>query len=166
MSHRSVVQLLKDSAVSLSDNIQFGYGLRSDFNQAAKGKENTFVWFLPLTGAPAFTTNDNTQGFQKTWNCIGFFFRHNTESGDQPTEYKPILDDMDTLVDQFIHRLNDWSMKDTDNVGPITMRNFQQTPYIKADADILTGWWLSFQLTTPDDFIYCTPDNIEIYGNN
>lgn len=166
MSHRSVVQLIKDSAVSLSDNIYFGYGLRSDFNQLSKDKENTFVWLLPLTGTPQFTTNGNTEGFQKTWNCTVFFFRFNHQSGDSPVEYKPILDAMDELADKFIHRLNDWSLKSTDTVGDVVLRNFQQTPYIKADADILTGWFVTFQMTTPDDFEYCTPENIELYGTN
>jgi hypothetical protein len=166
MSHRSVVQLIKDSVVSLSDNIQFGYGLNSEFNQAAKDRQNTFVWLLPLTGTPIFATNGNTEGFQKTWNCVIFFFRMSASGADQSDEYRLVMNDMDILVDQFIHRLNDWSMKDTDNVGAITLRNFQQLPFIKDKADYLTGWSLTFQITTPDDFVYCTPDNIAIYGNN
>lgn len=82
------------------------------------------------------------------------------------TEYKPILDDMDDLLDRFVNRLNDYYLKTSDTVGAITLRGFQQTPFLKGDADILSGWFLSFQLQTSDDFTYCTPDNIALYANS
>jgi hypothetical protein len=163
MSHRSVVQLINDVAVSLSDGIQFGYGLRSEFNQSEK-KGETFVWMLPLTANPTYT-NNGVENYQKTWNCIVFFFQPDTTDSQSLDGYKPILDDMDNLADRFINRLNDWSFKSTDVVGAVTLQNFQQTPYIKSDADILTGWFVSFQMVTSDDFEYCTPENVLLYGN-
>lgn len=164
MSHKSVVQLIHDSAVSLSDDIQFGYGRRSDFNLTDKKRE-VFFWLQPLTSTPSFTTNNNTEGFQKTWNCILLVLAKDQTDSDEK-QFKPIMDRTDELLDKFIHRLNDWSMKATDTVGAVTLRNFQQNPIIKGDADIFTGWVLSFQITTSDDFEYCTPENVVLYGTN
>lgn len=163
MSHRSVVQLINDVAVSLSDGIQFGYGLRSEFNQTEK-KGETFVWMLPLTASPTYT-NNSVENYQKTWNCIVLFFNQDKTDSQSLDGYKPILDDMDNLVDRFINRLNDYSFNSSDVVGAVTLQNFQQTPYIKSDADVLTGWFISFQMVTSDDFEYCTPENVTLYGN-
>lgn len=164
MSHRSVVQLIKDVAVSLSDDIQFGYGRKSDFNLTQK-KRDTFIWMITLTATPTFTNNNNTENYQKTWNVVLYFFRPD-QSGSTEIEFKPILDDLDILADRFVQRLNDWSMTSADVVGAVTLRNFQQTPYIKDTAEIYTGWFLSFQMVTSDDFDYCKPENVAIYDNN
>lgn len=168
MSHRSVVQLIKDTAVSLADNIQFGYGRRSDFNIRQQDPElitsAPWIWLLPLTANPTYTNNNSTENYQKTWNCVVIFL-HMDKSDSNEKEFKLIMDDTDDLADKFINRLNDWAYKTSDTVGPVTLRNFQQNPIIKGDADIFTGWMISFQLVVSDDFTYCTPENIDLYAN-
>lgn len=163
MSHRSVVQLIHDTVSSLSDGIQFGYGQRTDFNQILS-KPDLWAWLLPLTANPQFTVND-VEMYQKRWNCIILFCRI-VQSGDTEIEQKPVLDDLDELVDKFIHRLNEFYLSQIDTVGPVTLSNFQQTPFFKKDADIFTGWFVTFQMVTPDDFDYCTPENVELYNGN
>jgi hypothetical protein len=164
MSHRSAVSLIEDVSKSLSDAVQFGYGRRSDFDLTKK-EQNEIIWLLPLTASPGFTTNNNTEGYQKTWNCIIVFLALDKSDSDH-TEYKVLLDATDDLVDRFIIRLNDWSMNSTDVVGAVTLRNFQQINQIKTDADIFTGWFLSFQMVVSDDFNYCTPENVSLYENS
>jgi hypothetical protein len=163
MSHRSTVSLIEAVAKSLSDSVQFGYGRRSDFNQT--DKRNEIIWLLPLTASPGYTVNDNTENYQKTWNCIMVFLALDKTDSNH-NEYSEILNRTDDLVDKFINRLNDWSMNSTDVVGAVTLRNFQQTNQIKTDADIFTGWFLSFQMVVSDDFQYCTPENVVLYGNS
>jgi hypothetical protein len=163
MSHRSVVQLIKDTAVSIADNIQFGYGRRSDFN-LQQNPSQPWIWLLPLTANPTYTNNNNTENYQKTWNCIVLFAAFDESAGTEK-ETKVILDTTDELADIFINRLNDWSNKTSDTVGAVTLRNFQQNPFIKSDADVFTGWFISFQLVVSDDFDYCTPDNEVLYAN-
>lgn len=161
MSHRSVVSLFSDVAKSLADNIQFGYGRRSDFN-LIENKRTPYVWCLPLTATPSFT---DTPNYQKTWNCALVFFEQD-QTDSKESQYKLILDDMDELLDKFVQRLNDWNQTSQDVVGQVTLQAFSQTPFVKTDAGIYTGWILQFQMITPDDFIYCTPDNIDIYAGN
>lgn len=164
MSHRSVVALIKDTAESLADNIQFGYGRRSDFNLITN-PSFPYIWLLPLTANPTYAIND-TQNYMKTWNCIVLFLAEDRTDSDE-TEYKPVLDDMDDLVDKFVNRLNDFYLKSSDTVGAITLRNFSQTPFLKSDADILSGWFISFQMVVSDDFSYCLdPDNVRLYAGN
>lgn len=82
-------------------------------------------------------------------------------------ETNTVLDRTDFLVDEFINRLNDWSMKlSQDTVGAVTITNISQNPMYKENSNIESGWDVRFQLTTPDDFEYCTPDNIAIYANS
>jgi hypothetical protein len=163
VSHKSVIQLIEDTANSLGDNIQFGYGRRSDFNLQNSPFE-PWVWLLPLTANPIYTNNNNTENYQKQWNVIILFARMD-QTGSTEKESKQIMDVTDELADKFINRLNDWSYKKSDVVGAITIRNFSQTPFIKSDADIFTGWFVSFQMIVSDDFLYCTPENVVLYGN-
>ena len=163
MSHRSVVQLIKDTATSLGDNIQFGYGQRSDF-KLIQNKDQPFVWLLPLSSNPIYTNNGGTENYMKQWNCSVLFLDVDRPDSIQ-TEYKPVLDNMDELLDKFINRLNDWYLHSSDTVGPTIIRNFSQVPLVKEDAEVMTGWFLTFQLVVSDNFNYCTPDNVALYDN-
>ncbi len=163
MSHQSVRLLLQDVAKSLADNIQFAAGRHSEFNMK-QSVSYPWIWLLPITANPTFAVND-VEHYQKTWNIALLFFDKDAfDATEGPSN--DILDQQDETVDKFIHRLNDWSMKLQDTVGEITLRGFSQQPFYKDDAGIHTGWLLTFQMVTPDDFEYCTPDNIEIYAAN
>jgi len=164
MSHRSVVQLINDVAVSIADNIQFGYGRRSDFN-LQQNPSQPWIWLLPLTASPTYTNNNSTENYQKTWNCIVLFAQLDKTDSDEKG-FKPILDCTDDLVDTFINKLNDWYLNQADEVGAVTLQNFSQNPFIKTDADVFTGWFVSFQMVVPDDFDYCNPDSVQLYAND
>lgn len=161
MSHQSVRLLLQDVAKSLADNIQFDAGRHSEFNM----KQNIsypWIWLLPITAQPRFAVND-VEHYEKTWNiALLFFDKDEFDATEGPSN--AILDQQDETVDAFIQRLNDWSMKLEDTVGAVTLRGFNQQPFYKDDAGIHTGWLLTFQMIVPDDFEYCTPDNIAIYA--
>jgi len=75
-------------------------------------------------------------------------------------------DIVDLQVNAFFQRLDDWSQTSQDDVGDISISNIRQEPFYKEQAGVYSGWEASFQLTTPDDYIYCTPDNIAIYAGN
>lgn len=163
MSHQSVRLLLQDVAKSLADNIQFDSGRHSEFNM----KQNIsypWIWLLPITAQPQFAVNE-VEHFQKVWNIALLFFDKDTfDSTNGPSN--EILDKQDETVDAFIHRLNDWYWKQSDTVGAVTLRGFNQQPFYKDDAGIHTGWLLTFQIVVPDSFEYCTPDNIALYASD
>jgi hypothetical protein len=138
--------------------------MRTEFNQR-RDKGDLFIWLLPLTASPQFTNNNSTENYQKAWNC-SVVFLHKDTTDSVETEYADIWDVTDNLADKFVNRLNDWSMKATDTVGAVTLQGFQQTPFLKDDADIYSGWVLTFQMVVSDDFEYCTPENISLYADS
>lgn len=156
MSHQSVVRLIEHTAKSIGQNIQFGYGRRSDFN-IIPDKSDHWIWLLPLTANPRYALND-VEMYQKQWNCIIIFLKHDPTDSTE-VQYKPILDTLDKTVDTFIHRLNDWYLKQSDEVGAVTLSGFQQSPIFKQDAGSHTGWFVSFQMVTDDSFDYCLDEN-------
>lgn len=160
MSHQSLRLLIRDAAQSVGDNIQFGYGRRSDYN-LINLKSFPFVWLLPLTSSASFV-NNNSDIYQKTWNVVLIFIDLD-KSDSKETQFDDILDRMDTLVDQVVNRINDWYLHSSDVVGTLTMRNITQNPIIKEDSSINTGWIVTFQVTLSQDFDYCKPENIALY---
>lgn len=148
MSHKGTRLLIEDVSKSLGDNIKFTYARTEDFN-VMRDKVYPFITLEPLIATSSFTVN-NVSNFMKVFNATLTFYQLDKESsiGD---DYKKILDDMDNLVDQFITKLNFFSNNDE-----IIIQNINQQPFIKATADILTGWILTFQIVTPDKWNYCS----------
>jgi len=153
MSHKGVRTLIEDVSKSLGDDIQFTYARPSDFNNL-RDKRYPFIALDPLFSVPAFTVN-NAANYVKRWSVAMAFYQIDDESSDQ-TQYAKILDEMDTFVDKFINKLNLWTLEkpDLDEIE-IVITGISQQPFIKATADILTGYTLSFTLETPDTFNYC-----------
>jgi hypothetical protein len=147
MSHKGIRLLIEKTAKSLGDDIQFTYARTSDFN-ILRDKRYPFISLDPLTAAPTYAVDD-VQNYVKTWNVNMAFYELDNEGSTQE-QYSLLLDASDTLVDNFINKLN------RDN--SIVITNINQTPFIKATADILTGYLLTFQVQALDNFNYCLDD--------
>jgi hypothetical protein len=161
MSHHSVKTLLLDVAKNLADNMQVGYGRRSEFNMIAN-KRYPYIWLLPLSASGMTRTNPTRT---KTWNvAIVFLNQDNADANEKQSEL--ILDQMDEFVDRYVRDLDEWYQRSSDIIGAITLQNDSQQPFYKDEADIHTGWLLTFQMVVSDDFEYCTPENIDLYAGN
>ena len=146
MSHKGIRTLIEKTALKLQDDVQFSYGVDTDFNQARK-KGNLLINVSPLTASPQYAVN-GVQNYMKSWNVEMVFFKiDNTSKLDYPT----ILDDVDTFVDTFINQLNFFLHKSDQFI----LSGFNQSPFVKATADCLTGWLLTFTIFANDDFDYC-----------
>lgn len=150
MSHKSVRLLIESTAKSLADDIQFTYARTSDFNMM-RDKKYPFITLDPLNATPQFTDNGVT--FIKAWSCNMAFYQLDKEGSTQD-EYALILDEMSLYVDKFINKLNLYSSQ----ADTILIQTVTQTAFIKATADILTGYIISFSLLAQDDFDYCADD--------
>lgn len=164
MSHKAVRLLLQDVARSLGNKVQFGYGRLSDFN-AIKDKKYPYVWADPLEIAPSFT--EDRYNYTKIFDVSVNFMTMERE-GEAATEkdYPLNMDDMSDLADQFINKLNADSPGAEDNTISLATQKLLITgmnlsPYIKRFSDVVTGYNLSFKLTVPDTFDYCS-----LYGND
>lgn len=161
MSHQSVRFLLRDVSNSLADNIEFKGGRETEFNVliANKANKTQYRWLLPLT---ATRPPLNNQTRTKNWS-VALLFLQQDDFDANAEETNLIHDATDVAVDKYIQRLDDWSMTQQDTIGDVSIENVNQTPFYKDQAGVYSGWLLRFNLIVPDDFIYCTPDNIAIY---
>ena len=148
MSHKSIRQLLQDTATGLQDDIHYSYGKTTDFNQEQKDKF-LMVNTSPLTASAGYR-NNNATNYMKQWGVEIAFYKFDT-ADSTGEEYAVILDQTDALVDKFVNNLNFYSLKS----DSIIIQSVNQTPFIKATTDILTGHILTFQLLVNDDFDYC-----------
>jgi hypothetical protein len=146
VSHKAIRTLLEETALSLADDIQFSYGTETDFNQSEK-KGSILINVAPLVSIPSYTVN-GVFNYQKQWNVEMVFYK---VDNSQEIEYTQILDELDELVDRFTNNLNSFQEKS----DQIVIQAMNQTPFIKATAEILSGWLLTFQILAMDDFSYC-----------
>jgi hypothetical protein len=147
VSHKGIRLLIEKTVNNLSDDIQFSYATETDFNQSEK-KGSILVNLAPLNSVPAYRVNGTTN-YMKQWNVELVFYKVDNTSSVE--EYKKILDDLDEMVDKFINELNFYSVKADD----ITLSAFNQASFVKATADVLTGWLLTFQILANDDYDPC-----------
>lgn len=152
MSHKGIRLLIEDTAKSLGDDIQFTYARTSDFNMM-RDKRYPFITLDPLTAVPVYADN-NVSNFMKTWTASMAFYQLDQEGSTQQ-DYAKILDEMDSYVDNFLNKLNFYSESQQITSDAIIITNMGQTPFIKATADILTGYILTLQLQVNDQFNYC-----------
>lgn len=163
MSHASVRLLLHDVAKSLADDIEFGYGRKSEFNiLSGTTPSKRWIWLLPLTASGRFKTNPTRT---KRWNVAILFLEQDTSDATHD-DSAHILDNQDALLSRFSQALDDWYLRSEDALGALAIENDSQDPFYKDNSDIQTGWLLRFQLVVSDDFEYCTPENIDLYAGN
>lgn len=149
MSHKSIRLLIEHTAKSLADDVEYTYARTSDFNQI-RDKTYPFITLDPLRSIPQYT-NEGVLNYMKAWGCNMAFYQLD-KSGSTGEEYALILDQMNDYVDRFINKLNFYSSKSDE----IIIEGINQEPFIKATADVLTGYLLTFTIVAADTFDYCT----------
>lgn len=146
MSHKSIRLLLEQTANKLADDVQCTYATETDFNQSLK-EGTILINIAPLVAVPSYTVN-GVFNYSKAWTTDIAFFK---VDNSREIAYQKILDDVDVLVDQYIHSLNFFQSKS----DTIIITFGTQQSFIKATADILTGWILPVTITPTDDTDYC-----------
>lgn len=151
MSHKGIRLLLEDTAKSLGDDIQFDYGRTSDFDQL-RDKKYPFISVSPLTATASYAVN-NVSNYSKTYQVqIAFYQLDRADSGQD--QYALILDEMNALADNFVNKLNFYISNCLDS-DDLLITGISQQPFIKATADILSGYIMTFSLQVTDNFNYC-----------
>jgi hypothetical protein len=158
MSHKAVREFIGDIARSLRDDVKFGYGRSSDFNQI-KDKKFPYIWLDPLSSTTEINT-DAGYTISETYTCNLVFYRFDSPDSTE-NQYKLILDETDKLVQEFIRKTNDdltayTELSNTLNTHNTSISAISKQAVIKVMTDCLTGWVLTFNLTVPDTFDYCS----------
>lgn len=151
MAHGAVVDFLKSKVEGLGDDVKFGYGRATDFNQI-KDKKYPYVWCDPLTSTIAVTEESLLS--VEVYNVSLVFYKYDRADSTEE-QYKLILNETDTLVRQFLRDIHeDFTDDVSESVRSANTRieNISKEPVIKVMADVLTGWIVRFTLTVPDAF--------------
>jgi hypothetical protein len=154
MTHESVVTLLEDVAKAVGDN-QFGYGAFEDFNSITN-KSFPFLWLHPLEGE--FVSSDS-----KVTSSIDFEVRIDFLALDSVTgtefETAQAWDKCFQLAEAFIHKLDEFRL--TSEIGDLNsdlvhLDRIRFKEGRKATGDALSGIQLTFTMTVPTQFEYCS----------
>lgn len=155
-AHASVIALLEDVAKDLADNISFGYGARDDFN-TLRDRAYPFVWVDPISGT--FPNSDQIVSDLVTWNLSINFLQKDDRQGNEK-ETALVWDEMFDLMEKYVHKLDrQFLNNETDSriqSGNLVISNLQYNARRKGTADIVSGWTLTFVLTTQSTFDYCS----------
>lgn len=154
MTHESVVTLLEDVAKSVGDN-QFGYGAFEDFN-SIQNKSFPFIWLYPLEGE--FVGTDS-----KLSSSIDFDVKINVLVLDSVTgaefETAQAWDKGFQVMEAFIHKLDEFLLdSETGDINSdlVHLDRVRFKAGRKATGDAMTGWELTFTMTVPTQFEYCS----------
>jgi hypothetical protein len=154
MSHKSVRQLIRDTAKSLGDSVQFVYARKTDFN-AIRDKKYPFIQLELLNSNASFTNNTLTSSYPVAMT----FYELDSLTGSEDSTTN-ILDATDDLAQSFIRKMNIFSFDEDDTVSistkNIMLSNVKFQSFVKMTTDCLTGWILTFDMEVPDDFDYCS----------
>lgn len=156
MSHKAVRQLIRDTAKSLGDSIQFVYARATDFN-AIRDKKYPFIQLELLNANASF--NESNVTLNSSYPVAMTFYQLDSLTGaeDQTTN---ILDQTDDLAQAFMRKMNLYSFSEDDTVAiatkNIVLTNFKMQSFVKMTTDCLTGWIVRFDMEVPDDFDYCS----------
>lgn len=155
MSHQAVRELIEAKALAVADNVNFGYGRGSDFNQI-KDKTYKYIWLDPLTST--ILIGEDQVNFVEQYNISLVFYGFDAPDSTQD-QYKLILDETDVLVQKFLRDLQNDLLNDDTTIqltsNNIAISGIAKQPVIKVMADVLTGWIVTFNLTVPDNYDYC-----------
>lgn len=156
MSHKAVRQLIRDTAKSLGDSIQFVYARKTDFN-SMRDKKYPFIQLELLNSSAAY--NDNNTTLTSIYPVAMTFYQLDSLTGSEDATTNT-LDITDDLVQKFIRKMNLFSFSEDDSVvvatKNIVLTNFKMQSFVKMTVDCLTGWILTFDMEVPDDFDYCS----------
>lgn len=156
MSHSAVRAFIGDTAKAVKDTIQFGHGRVSEFN-STPDKSNECIWLDPLTFVGSYV-NTNSSTLILTWSVSMFFYKKD-DMGSIEKQYNKILDTTHDTMLKFVSLINrnpGEDSRDELTTDKIQISNFRAEPVVKVLENCMSGWILTFQLTAPDTFDYCT----------
>ena len=155
MTHESVLTLLEDTAKSLGDSVQFGYGALEDFN-TIPNKTFPYIWVYPMKGE--FPKLGQSVGSIVEFDIEVNFVVLDSVSGAE-FETAKAWDDAFQLMEKFVHKLDQFILNYDPSVPSSDIIELERLRFEagrKATGDVLTGWKLGFVMKIPTQFEYCS----------
>jgi hypothetical protein len=155
VTHESVITLLEDTAKSLGDSVQFGYGALEDFN-TIPNKTFPFVWVYPMKGEFA-KLGQSVSSIVEFDVEVNFVVLDSVSGAEYETA--KAWDDAFQLMEKFIHKLDQYILNYDPQVPSSDIVELDRIRFEsgrKATGDVLSGWKLGFLLKVPTQFEYCS----------
>lgn len=146
MKRREVKDFIQAGINLLTEAMSYGAGRLSEFDS---NRSMTYpqTWAEPIT----VSTNITASGL----NVNDWSVKLNIAKKDKPDssadEYEEIVDQCDEIAQELIQKLN----QIVSGNEIINLKSISREPFVKKNADCLTGVVLSFTLNAPDKTNWC-----------
>ncbi len=165
MNYQSLYDFIHDISQELNQSVKFFHGRKEMLNQLTD-LEGLVVFSLPFS-----STGGVIGGAQinETWEVNLIFYMNDTaDSAINQNDQNVIQEEIKTLTiasqsaNRFIRLVHGNTVNDTLEAASekLTISSFSKSPAIKDTAYLLTGFAVTLNLIVPDDFDYCTLDNL------
>lgn len=165
MNYQSLYDFIRDISQELNQTVKFFHGRKEMLNQTTDFS-GLYIYSLP------FISSGSTVGgaqIDETWEINIIFYQQDTaDSSIDQNDQDVIQDEIKTLTitEQSANRFIRLVHGNTINASleaaseKLTIVSFTKGNAIKDTAQLLTGTLLTLNLKVPDNFDYCTLDNL------
>ncbi len=165
MNYQSLYDYIRDISQNLDQTVKFFHGRKEILNQT-NPDESLYAYCLPFV-----STGTVVGGAQidETWEVNIIFYQFDkADSAIDQNDQDVMQDEIRTLTitEQTANRFLRLVHGNTINANlegaseKLTINSFSKANAIKDTAQLLTGTALTLNLIVPDDFDYCTLDNL------
>jgi hypothetical protein len=145
MRRTEVKTFIQAGINALDAGIAYGGGRISEFN-SKRVLSYPHIWLEPLTTG----TELDTGAPQDEWN-VRLNIAKKDAMDSTEDQYETLVDECDDIARELIHKLNEV----VSGYKLVTMSGVNREPFIKKNADCLTGVLLTFTITAPDTTNHC-----------
>ncbi len=164
MNYQSLYDFIEDISQNLDQSVKFFHG-RKEILLSTTPSKGLFVFCLPFNSAGVI----NGGQINETWVVNLIFYQYDKpDSAIDQNDQDTMQDEIRTLTitEQSANRFIRLANGNTINANleaaseKLSIPTFSKNPAIKDTAQLLTGFTLTMNIIVPDDFDYCTLDNL------
>tara|TARA_B100000949_G_C14114503_1_gene379884 strand:- start:116 stop:616 length:501 start_codon:yes stop_codon:yes gene_type:complete len=165
MNYQSLYDFIHDLSQSLNQTVKFFHGRKEVLNLTNPDK-GLYVYCLPFTSSGGFIGGAQVN---EVWSVNLIFYQYDTPSSmidqNDPAVMQEEIKTL-TITEQSANRFLRLAHGNTINASleaaseKITIDSFTKSNAIKDTAQQLTGTLLTLSIRVPDDFNYCTLDDL------
>jgi hypothetical protein len=145
MTRGEIRSFLEDGIILLTD-VTYGSGRVSEFN-SNRSRVYPMCWIESLSVSTELTDNELPIN---AWN-VNVHVAKKDLADSVESQYEALIDDCDELAQQLIKYYN----SQVSGFKLVTITGITRNPFIKKNADCLSGVILSFTLNSPDTTNLC-----------
>lgn len=147
MKRSEIRTFLETGVNAINPSMPFGSGRISEWN-SSRSNEYPGTWWESIRPTEVELINNNLP--QDGW-PVRLHIGKKDAADSSAVQYEQIIDDCDYIAQQLIRQYN----QVVENSNTVTITNIDREPFVKKNADVISGVILSFTLTGPDKTNLC-----------